>query len=133
MKHDRTLAVEALDHLVVNVRDVDVSAAWYRDVLGMQRQDRRARTSMHFGAQKINLRPVEASTDEWFTARWAVAGSADLCFLTESLPEEVVNHLENSRIPVEKGPVEQDGARGTLISVYCRDPDGNLIEIASYK
>jgi catechol 2,3-dioxygenase-like lactoylglutathione lyase family enzyme len=133
LRYDRTLAVAALDHLVVNVQDVDASAAWYRDVLGMQREDRHARTSMHFGAQKINLRPVGASTDEWFTARNAVAGSADLCFLTERHPEEVVSHLENLHIPVEEGPIEKDGACGTLMSVYCRDPDGNLIEISSYK
>jgi catechol 2,3-dioxygenase-like lactoylglutathione lyase family enzyme len=133
MRHDRSLALEALDHLVLNVRDVGVSAAWYRDVLGMQCDDRAARTSVHFRAQKINLRPVGENTDEWFTARNAVAGSADLCFLTKRRPEEVVSHLENLRSFVEKGPIEAEGACGPLISVYCRDPDGNLIEISSYR
>ena len=57
-----SLAVDALDHLVINVRDVEVAAAWYQRVLGMTREDfdpgpgKGRRTSMKFGRQKINLR-----------------------------------------------------------------------------
>jgi len=36
-------------------------------------------------------------------------------------------------VPIEEGPVRKQGARGVLRSVYCRDPDGSLIEIASYE
>jgi catechol 2,3-dioxygenase-like lactoylglutathione lyase family enzyme len=133
------LIVNGLDHLVLNVTDVEVAAAWYQRVLGMQREDftpagsSSARTSVKFGTQKMNLRPASASVDAWFTGRTVAPGSADLCFLTTSAPSEVVAHLGELNIPVEKGPIERTGARGTLLSVYCRDPDGNLIEIASYK
>jgi catechol 2,3-dioxygenase-like lactoylglutathione lyase family enzyme len=133
------LVVNGVDHLVLNVVDVEVAAAWYQRVLGMQREDftppgsPSARTSVKFGTQKMNLRPASASVDAWFTGRNVAPGSADLCFLTASDPSEVVAHLRALDIPIEKGPVERTGARGTLLSVYCRDPDGNLIEIASYK
>jgi catechol 2,3-dioxygenase-like lactoylglutathione lyase family enzyme len=133
-----TLKVEALDHLVVNVLDVEVSAAWYQRVLGMTREDTPAaagkapRTSVKFGAQKINLRPVSVSKADWFTADHEAAGSDDLCFLTESTPSAVVAHLTSCGIAIEEGPVEKRGARGIMISVYCRDPDGSLIEISSY-
>ncbi|HTV93442.1 MAG TPA: VOC family protein [Verrucomicrobiae bacterium] len=132
------LVVTSLDHLVLNVSDVEVSAAWYQRVLGMRREDftpagsSSARTSVKFGKQKINLRPASASPDAWLTARSVATGSADLCFLSTSVPDEVVAHLHALDIPIEKGPVERTGAQGTLLSVYCRDPDGNLIEIASY-
>ncbi len=131
--------VTSLDHVVLNVTDVDVAAAWYQRVLGMQREDftpagsSSARTSVKFGTQKMNLRPSSAGADAWLTARNVATGSADLCFLTASLPNEVVAHLHALDIPIEKGPVERTGAQGMLLSVYCRDPDGNLVEIASYK
>jgi catechol 2,3-dioxygenase-like lactoylglutathione lyase family enzyme len=132
------LKVHALDHLVLNVLDVEVSAAWYERVLGMVRESspgstgKPARTSMKFGVQKINLRPISASKSDWFTADRETAGSGDLCFLTESAPQAVVTHLDSCGIAIETGPVEKRGARGTLLSVYCRDPDGSLIEISSY-
>ncbi|HVJ50878.1 MAG TPA: VOC family protein [Aliidongia sp.] len=132
------LTVEALDHLVVNVRDVEVAAAWYQRVLGMSREDFDPghggvrRTSVKFGRQKINLRPVSASKEDWFTADHEAAGSDDLCFLTVAGPEAVAAHLRAEGVAIEAGPVEKRGARGTLISVYCRDPDGSLIEISSY-
>lgn len=132
------LVVDSLDHLVINVEDVEVSCSWYERALGMAREDSNparggsSRTSLKFGPQKINLRPLRASKEEWFTAEHPAAGSQDLCFLTQATPDEVVRHLGSCGITVEVGPVEKRGARGRLMSVYCRDPDRNLIEIASY-
>lgn len=91
------------------------------------------RIAMLFGAQKINLRPVSTSKSAWFTADHEAAGSDDLCFLTTASPQHVVDHLKSCGVAIEVGPVERQGARGTLLSVYCRDPDGSLIEISSYK
>jgi catechol 2,3-dioxygenase-like lactoylglutathione lyase family enzyme len=132
------MKVLALDHLVVNVSDVETSAGWYERVLGMTREDvpsaagKPPRTEMIFGQQKINLRPVDTSKEDWFTADHEAAGSDDLCFLTASKPYEVVQHLEAEGVAIVAGPDQRRGARGTLMSVYCRDPDGSLIEIASY-
>lgn len=133
------LAVTALDHLVLNVADVARSAAWYHTVLGMEVKvsdpghGRPKRTSVSFGVQKINLRPIDADKVEWFTADFETAGSDDLCFLTDVSPEAVVAHLEQCGVAIEEGPTDKLGARGTLRSVYCRDPDGSLIEISSYE
>lgn len=91
------------------------------------------RTSLIFGHQKINVRPKNADKVEWFTADHDTAGSDDLCFLTASTPDEVVAHLKANGVAIEEGPVQRQGARGTLRSVYCRDPDGSLIEISSYE
>jgi catechol 2,3-dioxygenase-like lactoylglutathione lyase family enzyme len=133
------LKVHALDHLVINVADVARSAEWYRDVLGMEilvfdpGHGRPSRTSLVFGQQKINVRPIGADKVEWFTADHEAAGSDDLCFLTGATPAEVVAHLGACGVAIEEGPVRKQGARGTLVSVYCRDPDGSLIEISSYE
>ncbi len=131
-------AVHALDHLVLNVRDVEVSAAWFTRVLGVSREDfdpgqgKPRRISIRFGDQKINLRPFEADEVVWFTGQRPTPGSDDLCFLTAQAPDAVVAHLNRLAVPIEEGPVTKQGARGPIRSVYCRDPDGNLIEIASY-
>ena len=132
------IVVEALDHIVVNVRDVEVAAAWYERVLGMVRKvtepsPGRKVTSMHFGRQKINLRPEIATQKQWFTGRTVAPGSDDLCFLTQSTPQAVAEHFRNCGVEIELGPSEKRGAMGTIVSVYCRDPDGNLIEVSSYK
>ena len=131
------VVVDALDHLVVDVRDVEVAAVWYQRVLGMTREDfdtpHGPVTSMRFGRQKINLRPVDADKVEWFTADHEMAGSDDLCFLTDASPDKVVAHLKDCGVAVEEGPVAKQGARGVLRSVYCRDPDGSLVEISSYE
>lgn len=131
--------VDALDHLVINVSDVERSARWYATILGMEIRvfdpghGKTPRTSLVFGSQKINVRPRGADKIEWFTADHVTAGSDDLCFLTSSTPDEVVAHLTANGVAIEEGPVAKQGARGTLRSVYCRDPDGSLIEISSYQ
>ncbi|MDR3518988.1 MAG: VOC family protein [Azospirillaceae bacterium] len=132
------MKVLSIDHLVLNVRDVELSADWYRRVLGMSREDAAPahdgarRTSLHFGAQKINLRPTGRSQTEWFTARTPQAGSDDLCFLVDATPEAVASHLAALAIDIELGPVTKRGAQGPIMSFYCRDPDGNLVELSSY-
>lgn len=132
------VTIDALDHLVINVADVGRTAEWYKMVLGMEvmvfdpGQGKAPRTSLIFGRQKINVRPIDADKVEWFTADHEAAGSDDLCFLTGASPAEVVAHLEACSVAIEEGPVAKQGARGVLRSVYCRDPDGSLIEISSY-
>ena len=133
-----SVKVNALDHLVINVRDVARSAEWYRKILGMEIKmfdpgnGSPPRTSLIFGNQKINVRPRDADKVEWFTADHEAAGSDDLCFLTAATPEQVVAHLKAHGVAIEDGPGPRLGARGMLRSVYCRDPDGSLIEISSY-
>jgi catechol 2,3-dioxygenase-like lactoylglutathione lyase family enzyme len=134
-----TVKVNALDHLVINVSDVARSTEWYSRILGMEvkvfdpGEGKAPRTSLVFGSQKINVRPREASKIDWFTADHETPGSEDLCFLTSSTPDEVVAHLKANNVKIEEGPSAKHGARGMLRSVYCRDPDGSLIEISSYE
>ena len=132
------VVVDAFDHIVINVRDVEAAAAWYERVLGMRRvvsepRPGRKVTSMHFGRQKINLRPLTASQEQWFTGKAVAPGSDDLCFLTKSTPQQVADHFRSCGVAIEEGPGEKLGAMGVIVSVYCRDPDGNLIEVSSYK
>jgi catechol 2,3-dioxygenase-like lactoylglutathione lyase family enzyme len=113
-----TLTVQALDHLVVQVSNLEVSARWYERVLGMTREDvspapgQPPRTEMKFGRQKINLRPIATSKEDWFTADHEAAGSEDLCFLTDSSPDEVVRHLAGSGRRNRRRPRAKTGRAG---------------------
>lgn len=129
-------SVERFDHIVLNCNDVEATAAWYERVLGMTRETfgSTGRTAVRFGDQKINLRPLGALADdpEWVSGSVEAAGSQDLCFVTRSSPEQVRAHLAACGVDIISGPVAKVGALGAMTSHYCRDVDGNLIEIAVY-
>jgi len=125
--------VDRLDHIVLNVRNIEVAASWYQRVLGMEREEfLEDRVALKFGGQKINLRPHDAPRQLWPTGVISSPGAADLCFVAAMGSDDVVDHLEDCGVTVENGPVSKTGALGPIKSVYCRDPDGNLIEIATY-
>jgi catechol 2,3-dioxygenase-like lactoylglutathione lyase family enzyme len=126
--------VDRLDHVVLNCRDVEITAAWYQRVLGMEREEfgDEARTALKFGGQKINLRPHDADVRVWRTGENAAPGGGDLCFVTAVGPDDVADHLDRCKVAILEGPIGKIGALGPIMSVYCRDPDGNLIEICSY-
>lgn len=127
-------AVDRLDHLVINCRDVEVMASWYQRVLGMEREDFGSppRIALKFGGQKINLRPVDIRQEDWLAAEVLAAGTQDLCFVVAVAPEEIVGQFHACGVRIEAGPVTRTGALGAMGSVYCRDPEGNLIEVSSY-
>ena len=122
--------LDRLDHLVLTVRDIERTCAFYERVLGMSRQSfAKGRVALHFGDQKINLHPYPSPIDP--KAAVPEPGSADLCFITEAPIDEVVDHLRAQGIEIDVGPRTTAGALGPMTSVYVRDPDGNLIEIAN--
>ena len=122
--------ISGLDHLVLTVRDLDATVRFYVDGLGMRLETFGAgRRALHFGAQKINLHLVGQEFEP--KAAKPTPGSADLCFLTATPVDEMATHLKALGHRLIEGPVERTGATGRLRSIYLRDPDGNLIEIAN--
>ena len=121
--------VSSLDHLVLTVADPAATVAFYTRVLGMEARSFGAgRQALHFGDQKINLHPSAAPIRPHAAA--PTAGSADLCFLSETPLDDWQAHLEALGVAVEEGPVDRTGATGPIRSLYVRDPDGNLVEIS---
>jgi catechol 2,3-dioxygenase-like lactoylglutathione lyase family enzyme len=124
--------VDRLDHLVLTCSDIELTAAWFQRVLGMEREEygEDRRTALKFGGQKLNLHQSGAEFHP--NAALATPGSADLCFVTAVRSEDIIGHLHGLGVTIELGPVARTGALGPMWSVYCRDPDGSLIEIATY-
>lgn len=124
------MQIDQLDHLVLTVRDLDATLDFYTRVLGMVPVTfAGGRRALAFGSQKINLhvqgKEFEPKADH------PTPGSADLCFLTRVPLAAVQQHLATCGVPIVEGPVQRTGAQGPILSVYVRDPDQNLIEVAN--
>jgi catechol 2,3-dioxygenase-like lactoylglutathione lyase family enzyme len=123
------MQLDRLDHLVLTVADIEATCAFYERVLGMRRVVFGAgRVALQFGRQKINLH--QAGREFEPKALRPTPGSADLCFLATLPMDAVLTHLAAASVAIEEGPVARTGALGPICSVYLRDPDGNLLEIA---
>ncbi|WP_420861536.1 VOC family protein [Algirhabdus cladophorae] len=129
-----SVSVTQLDHLVLTVADIDATSAFYTQVFGMTAEqfhpaDGTLRTALVFGSQKINLH--QAGSEYRPHAARPVAGSADLCFLSETPLATWQSHFSDLGVQIEDGPIARTGAMGPIMSVYIRDPDGNLIEVSN--
>jgi catechol 2,3-dioxygenase-like lactoylglutathione lyase family enzyme len=82
------------------------------------------------GEQKINLHQQGQEFEP--KAAHPLPGSADLCFITSTPLNDVIAHLEANSVPIIEDPVQRTGALGPMLSIYIRDPDGNLIELSNY-
>ena len=124
------MKIDSLDHLVLTVKDLDATISFYSDVLGMKSISfGDGRNALHFGSMKINLHQQGKEFEP--KAQHPTPGSADLCFITQVPIEQVVSHLTACNVTVLDGPVERTGALGSILSVYFRDPDMNLIEVSN--
>lgn len=125
------MRITGLDHLVLTVASIERTCAFYERVLGMEREIfAGGRSALTFARQKINLHEAGCEFDP--RARHAVPGSADLCFIVDDVAAAQAR-LEAEAVEVIEGPVPRTGANGPILSIYCRDPDGNLIELSQYK
>ncbi len=131
MDEKLAVGVVRLDHLALTVRDVEASVKFYTQVLGMRLETSSdGRKALHFGISKINLQQSKKESEP--KALHATPGSANLCFVVRMELKEAVARLRTHGVEVLEGPIKRNGAQGEIHSVYIRDPDGNLIELASY-
>jgi catechol 2,3-dioxygenase-like lactoylglutathione lyase family enzyme len=127
----RDAMLESIDHVVLTASDIDATIRFYVEGLGAELiRFGDGRRAIRVGTQKLNLHAVDALLEPH--ADHPRPGSLDICFVTRLDPDEVVARLQAAEVDIEVGPVPRTGAAGPIISVYCRDPDGNLIEIARY-
>ena len=111
-----------LDHLVLTVRDIPATIAFYTKVLGMREtafgENRRA---LIFGNQKINLHQRVREFEP--KAAYPTPDSADLCFLSDTPLSMLIPELTAHGVQILEGPVPRTGARGPILSVSRRQSD----------
>jgi catechol 2,3-dioxygenase-like lactoylglutathione lyase family enzyme len=130
----RALA-DQIDHIVLTVEDIGATTRFYEQALGFEAEtfrgpDGQPRYALKFGRQKINLQDRNTVTPT--KAQRPTFGAADFCLIAAAPLDEVLAHLRSSGVALEAGPVPRQGAVGKLRSIYFRDPDGNLVEVAEY-
>lgn len=123
-------AFTGIDHFVLTVEDVAATCEFYEALGGDIVTFGDGRKAVRFGDQKINLHPID--NDVPHVAADPTPGGGDFCLLTETPIEEVERRLREREIEIVTGPVERTGALGPMTSIYFRDPDDNLVEIARY-
>ena len=125
------MKISRLDHFVLTVASIERTVEFYQRVLGMRAETfGEGRTALHFGAQKINLHP--AGWEYELKAAQPTPGSNDFCLISAEPLEQVIGDLEAAGVEIEVPPSARTGALGPMMSVYFRDPDGNLVEISEY-
>lgn len=125
------MKITGMDHLVLTCASIERTVAFYAGVLGMRAETfDDGRQALHFGDQKFNLHRAGHEFEP--KAQAPTPGSVDICLVSATPLTEVVTALRAGHVEIIEGPVSRTGARGPMRSVYLRDPDGNLVEIASY-
>ena len=125
------LSLVSLDHLVITATDVAATCSFYGRVLGMRVEAFKGSSrALLFGSHRINVH----QQGEELAPRAALPtpGAADFCLITDQPIAEVAAHLADVGVEIELGPVPREGAAGAMTSLYVRDPDLNLVEIARY-
>jgi catechol 2,3-dioxygenase-like lactoylglutathione lyase family enzyme len=125
------MKIDRIDHIVITAFDLERTLDFYSRVMGMEPITfAGGRRGLAFGRQKINLHQSGREFEP--KALKPTPGSMDLCFITETPLEEVMAGLKAHGVVIAEGPVAKTGALGPMMSVYFRDPDGNLVEVSNY-
>lgn len=125
------MKIKNFDHMVITTADLEKCLHFYVDMLDMELDDKNNRYAVKFGTQKINIHRQKA---EFLPAALHVTyGSQDICLIAEGRIEDIEKELIEKGMPIELGIVDRTGACGPISSIYLRDPDGNLVEISTYK
>jgi catechol 2,3-dioxygenase-like lactoylglutathione lyase family enzyme len=131
------MPVEGLDHVAITVADVEVTLDWYERALGAERLHHDLFLSgaipialLQVGGSRLSVHPASAPAAPHALA--PTPGSADLCFRWSGPMEDAAAALAAAGVEVVEGPVPRPAANGQMgQSVYCRDPDQNLVELLS--
>jgi len=127
--------ISGLDHIVLNVTDVERSLAFYEGVLGLpaERVDIWRRGEVRFPSVRVNEATIIDLVHEPASASERTLNLAHFCLVTDAEDiDAVAKELTAAGVTIERGPGMRSGARGNALSIYFRDPDDNLIELRTY-
>ena len=127
--------IDRIDHVVLTCTDIETTTQWYEKTLGFEREffkgpEGQPRYAVRFGQLKINLQDKDTETPT--KAAVPTIGSGDFCLISKVPLDDFIQHLKAVGVPIDTGPVPRRGAMGPIRSVYLRDPDQNLVEVAEY-
>lgn len=118
-----------MDHLVLNVADVERSLAWYTEMLGLDgvRVESWRRGAVPFPSVRVD----DATIIDLLAAPRVGTNMDHLCLVVDAADVDAA--VGDPRFTVVDGPDWRFGARGDGWSVYVLDPDGNTVELRTYE
>lgn len=124
------IELDHIDHVVLTTKDVNKAIEFYKE-LGFQLYSygEDERKALIFGDYKINIHALDQAYEP--KAKAPTPGSLDMCLIAKTPLKKIIAYLRDKNIPIESGPRRRVGATKLILSIYVRDPDGNLIEIAN--
>jgi catechol-2,3-dioxygenase len=129
------MEIFAFDHIDLFVNDKEKTAEFYTNILGFQLYSystEEKKQALIFGNNKINLLSLDdVKKSNNPTPNNPTPGSFALCFVTNKPLKDIMNFLKERNIEIIDGPKRHTGATNLLISIYIRDPDGNVVQIAN--
>lgn len=126
------MKIKRIDHIVLTVTNLASASRFYHEVFDMPVLAETAEShTLRCGRQLIVLQKVDAKAD--LKASHPTSGSADLCIVAGDKMDDIVNHLKSYFVNIVAGPSQTSGSEGKMTSVFVRDYDNNLIEVATYK
>ncbi|TLD80921.1 VOC family protein [Helicobacter sp. MIT 05-5293] len=120
--------IVAIDHIVLLTNNLEKCLAFYRDILECEVREQNGRYAICFGNQKINIHQHFGEFQP--AASKPCDGALDFCLLAKGDIHAIKRKIESKGVKLEAGVVQRTGARAKLDSIYLKDPDGNLVEIA---
>ena len=120
--------VSALDHIVLNVVDVEQSLAWYVGILGLVpvRVEDWRQGKVPFPSVRVD----PGTIIDLVAAERTGCNLDHLCLVVDRADVDAVE--ADTRFTIVDGPARRYGARGDGWSIYVLDPDDNVIELRTY-
>ena len=129
-----------MDHIVLNVSDIERSLTFYTEVLGLQGERVEEFKSGKVGFPSVRIN--DGTIIDLFPTKHAApleenkknSGNLNHFCLVVGADDfsGITGYLAANKITIREGPVSRWGARGRATSVYFLDPDGNEVEIRCY-
>ncbi|HEX5369850.1 MAG TPA: VOC family protein [Dehalococcoidia bacterium] len=129
-----SIRIVEMDHIVLNVSDIERSIAFYTATLGLEgeRLEEFRDGKVGFPSVRIN----EHTLIDLMRADHVEQADRNLnhfCLVSEPLDLAALSgELKSKGVSVVREPVSRWGARGQAMSIYILDPDENEIEIRCY-
>lgn len=125
------MRISHIDHLVITTAHLERSLEFYVGLLGMEHRSDNGHHNLYFPNGKISLHTVKgefmpaASNPQY--------GSQDFCLIVDDDLATLKREIEDQGFDIIEGIVTRHGSLGAMKSLYLRDPDGNLVELSSYR
>jgi catechol 2,3-dioxygenase-like lactoylglutathione lyase family enzyme len=129
------MEISALDHIVLNVRDIERSLQFYEQILGLsaERVEAWRKREIRFPSVRINASTLIDLVEVPAADGTGQTNLDHFCLVTDSANlDQAMHKLASAGVAIETGPAMRWGAKGNALSIYFRDPDQNLIELRTY-